>query len=185
VLESRALLSGGVAAVHAATQHAAALHPAQQHTTLTAAGSFQGTVVVTTKIASNDPAHWGAKASLAGFGPTAGTTVSARFQVLQKSAGETYSITGTFKGTITTVTPDGIAGFLADVQPTGGSVTVFVAGGGLQQQKYAATPDGSLFTLRYAGGRFQELIANDVFSATAPIGYANQHLKIDITLSLS
>jgi hypothetical protein len=171
VLESRALLSAGAAAVHAATQHAAALHPATHHSTPTAMLSFKGTVIAGQTPAGGTPNYLGANLSVASFSPQVGAKVSAHFNHVVKFGNAAATITGTFKGKITAVNSLGGGKFEFDVQETG-SVTISAGG-----EKTTAPPDGTPLKLYYNSGLFQELKVNVVF----PVSSVD--VNYDLTLS--
>jgi len=172
VLESRALLSAGAAAVHAATQHAAALHPATHHVTQAKIPSFQGTVLAGETLAGGTPLFRGATLSVTSFSPQAGATVSAHFKHFFKSGNAQASITGTFKGKITNVIPLAGNGVEYDVQPIG-SVTFLAMG-----QKFTATPDGTPLRLRYSAGIFVKLSVN--VDIPTPGGSVNAEFDLTI-----
>jgi hypothetical protein len=177
VLESRALLSAGAAAVHAATQHAAALHPATHHSTQTTIPSFQGSVITAFAAAGGAPTYMGADLSVSSFSPTTGASMSAHFKHFIKSGNLASAITGTFKGKITAVNPLGGSNVEYDVQDVG-SLTFSGMG-----QKFTAAPDGPL-KLYSSGGLFDELKVSVVFPASAGGGLANVHFSFDLTLDI-
>jgi hypothetical protein len=179
VLESRALLSGSAAAVHAAMQHATALHSARQHAAPSPNLSFQGTASLGELIVANTPIYFGAKVSIPSFAPTAGSPFSAKFQVGFKNSSETLSIKGTFKGTISQVLPP--VGGITEIHvvPTVGTVTFSEVIPG-HQYKYTATTDGSFFIVHCHDTYFTELAAVNDFSASAPFGLANKGVTFDV-----
>jgi hypothetical protein len=179
VLESRSLLSAGAAAVHAATQHAAALHPATHLSTQTKIPSFQGTVILVQTPAGGTPIDVGANLSIASFSPQTDANVSANFKFSQKSGTFALSVTGTFKGKITAVNPLGGGYVEYDVQPVG-SLTIFEGG-----QKFTASPDGVLKLYYSSSGLFHELKVDVVFLPQTGGGLANAHFNYDLKLAIT
>ena len=164
VLEARALLSAGAAAVHAATHHAAI-----QTQAVESLAPFHKTLTTLVTITDSPASSVAGNFSLSNVNAAVGSKVKASFSFPVSSGGTTFSIKGTFEGTVDSVQAAGGLTTLT-LDPTGGSIAVTEKAGG-QTFKATAFPDGTQVSLVFYNGSFVRLGVSDRFppSPTGPL----------------
>jgi len=175
VLETRALLSSGATAAHAAAHHAAV------QTQAIAPHAFKGLVIAKETIQGGIPENRGVSFSFPNFSQTNGTKVTAHMSSLLSGPGFKETIKATFIGTITNVQTVATKTTIT-LTPTGGNLNFTVISGG-QHATLGAVPTATPMQLVLDGGVFRSFSVTDVFKPNAPGGAANKTITFDITIA--
>jgi hypothetical protein len=172
VLEVRAQLSAGAAAVHAALVHAALHTPAVKSPPV-----FQASAGAVIGITGHPSADAAGTAFIPHFTESVGSKVSLSFTFSFSDNGTPATVKGTFRGTVRQIDlspPATIYG----LDTTGGKATLTEKAGG-KTIKATAIPAPSLSALVLNDTGLQQAAMVYTFSATAKGGFAGKTLNVN------
>jgi len=179
VLETRALLSAGAAAVHAATHHLALHHaagPAAESRPLATTHLQLGCAIFI-----NEGGGQGVSGTVSFSKVTQalGAKFTAHFTFASKVFdGKQTLIKGTYVGTVSQIQPVG-GGTVLNITPTGGSITMTVKTAGSRPEKATAIPSDATIDLTLnSDNTFSTLGTTDVFKPGSPAGLSGETIRI-------